>query len=160
MPILWGNGRLLIGLMEVYDRTGDQQALATAKRLGDYFVATDPVYDKPENLRNVGGSYSDGFATCYFSCIEGFVALGRVTKDKRYLDEGQRIAELALSVDNFDGLHCHGRLCAVRGFADLYAVTRDHRLRVAADRLEDFHGSLPLAYRRCQGGARKDVQPR
>jgi hypothetical protein len=71
MPILWGNGRLLIGLVEVYDRTGDQTALATARKLGDYFVATDPIYNKPENLQNVGGTYSDGFATCYFSCIEG-----------------------------------------------------------------------------------------
>ena len=71
MPILWGNGRLLIGLVEVYDRTGDTNALVLAKRLGDYFVATDPVYDKAENIRSVGGSYADGFVTCYFSCIEG-----------------------------------------------------------------------------------------
>ena len=81
MPILWGNGRLV----EVYDRTGDPTALALAKRLGDYFVTTDPIYNKAENIRNVGGSYADGFVTCYFSCIEGMVGLGRVTKDKRYL---------------------------------------------------------------------------
>ncbi|MBU4272348.1 MAG: glycoside hydrolase family 127 protein [Planctomycetes bacterium] len=134
MPILWGNGRLLIGLVEVYQRTGDQKALETAKRLGDYFIATDPVYNKAENLRSVGGTYADGFVTCYFSCIEGLVALGRVTKDKRYLDQGKRIAELALTVDNFDGLHSHGRLCAVRGFADLYAATGQRRWRQAAER--------------------------
>ena len=134
MPILWGNGRMLIGLVEVYDRTGDPKALETAKRLGDYFVATDPVYDKPENLHNVGGSYSDGFATCYFSCIEGLVALGRVTKDNRYLDEGSGSPSWRCRVDNFDGLHCHGRLCAVRGFADLYAPTGDRHWREAAER--------------------------
>ena len=49
-PILWGNGRLLIGLVEVYERTGDRKALAAAQKLGDYFIATDPVYDKVENL--------------------------------------------------------------------------------------------------------------
>jgi hypothetical protein len=97
MPILWGNGRLLIGLVEVYDRTGDPSALALAKRLGDYFIATDPVYNKAENIRNVGGGYADGFVTCYFSCIEGLVGLGRVTKDQRYLDEAKRIAGLAAS---------------------------------------------------------------
>jgi DUF1680 family protein len=134
MPILWGNGRLLIGLVEVYDRTGDTNALALAKRLGDYFITTDPVYDKAENIRSVGGNYADGFVTCYFSCIEGMVGLGRVTKDKRYLDESQRIAELAASVTNFDGLHSHGRLCAVRGFADLYALTGEQRWRDAAER--------------------------
>ena len=137
MPILWGNGRLLIGLVEVYDRTGQPSALALAKRLGDYFVATDAVYDKPDNIRNVGGGYADGFVTCYFSCIEGLAGLGRVTKDPRYLDEATRIAALAASVTNFDALHSHGRLCTMRGFADLYALTREPRWREAAER--DWH---------------------
>ncbi len=134
MPILWGNGRLLIGLVEVYDRTGDKSALALARRLGDYFVATDPVYNKAENIRSVGGSYADGFVTCYFSCIEGLAGLGRVTGEKRYLDEAERIADLAASVTNFDGIHSHGRLCAARGFADLYALTGKRRWREAAER--------------------------
>jgi DUF1680 family protein len=134
MPILWGNGRLLIGLVEVYDRTGNPNALALAKRLGDYFVATDPVYDKVENIRNVGGGYADGFVTCYFSCIEGMVGLGRVTKEQRYLDEAKRIAGLATTVTNFDGIHSHGRLCAARGFADLYALTGQRCWRDAAER--------------------------
>jgi DUF1680 family protein len=137
MPILWGNGRLLIGLVEVYDRTGDTNALRLAKRLGDYFITTDPVYDKAENIRSVGGSYADGFVTCYFSCIEGMVGLSRVTKDQRYLKEAKRIAELAASITNFDGLHSHGRLCAVRGFADLYALTGEQRWRDFAER--DWH---------------------
>jgi DUF1680 family protein len=137
MPILWGNGRLLIGLVEVYDRSSDPSALALAKRLGDYFIATDAVYNKADNIRNVGGGYADGFVTCYFSCIEGLVGLGRVTLDWRYLDEAKRIAGLAASVTNFDGLHSHGRLCAVRGFADLYALTGEQRWRDAAER--DWH---------------------
>ena len=134
MPILWGNGRLLIGLVEVYDRTGDTNALRLAKRLGDYFVVTDPVYNKAENIRSVGGSYADGFVTCYFSCIEGMVGLARVTKEKRYLGEAERIATLAATVSDFDGLHSHGRLCAARGFADLYALTGQRRWREAAER--------------------------
>ena len=137
MPILWGNGRLLIGLVEVYDCTGDTNALALAKRLGDYFITTDPVYDKAENIHNVGGGYADGFVTCYFSCIEGLVGLGRVAKDQRYLEEAKSIAGLAASVTNFDGLHSHGRLCAVRGFADLYALTGEQRWRDFAER--DWH---------------------
>jgi hypothetical protein len=137
MPILWGNGRLLIGLVEVYDHTGETNALVLARRLGDYFVTTDPVYDKADNIRSVGGGYADGFVTCYFSCIEGLVGLGRVTQDQRYLGEAQRIAELAATVTNFDGLHSHGRLCAVRGFADLYALTGERRWRDAAER--DWH---------------------
>ena len=132
-PILWGNGRLLIGLVEVYQRTGDRKALTAAQKLGDYFIATDPVYNKIENL-GVGGAYSEGFVTCYFSCIEGLVALGCVTKDNRYVDEGKRIADLALTIKSFDGIHCHGRLTAVRAFADLYAATGDPHWRQAAER--------------------------
>ena len=137
MPILWGNGRLLIGLVEVYDCTGDTNALVLAKRLGDYFITTDPIYDKAENIRGVGGSYADGFVTCYFSCIEGMIGLGRVTKEQSYVEEAKRIAGLAASLTNFDGLHSHGRLCAVRGFADLYALTGEQRWREAAER--DWH---------------------
>lgn len=132
-PILWGNGRILIGLVEVYDCTGDKAALEMARKLGDYLVATDPVYNKPENLA-VGGTYAEGFVTCYFSVIEGLVAIGRVTKDDRYVNEAKRIADLALTIDNFDGVHCHGRLTAVRAFADLYALTQDTRWRDAAER--------------------------
>src|ERR1035441_2610945 len=62
------------------------------------------------------------------------VGLARVTKDKRYLDEAKRIAGLATTITNFDGLHSHGRLCAVRGFADLYALTGERRWRDAAER--------------------------
>ena len=69
--------------------------------------------------------------------VEGMVGLGRVTKDKRYLEEAKRIAGLAASVTNFDALHSHGRLCAVRGFADLYALTGEQRWREAAER--DWH---------------------
>ena len=92
MPILWGNGRLLVGLVEVYECRGDPTALALARKLGDYLVATDPVYDQAENLRTVGGSHADGFGTCYFSCIEGLAALGRATKDQRYIVEATHIA--------------------------------------------------------------------
>ena len=91
------------------------------------------MYDKVENL-GVGGTYSEGFVTCYFSCIEGLVALGCATKDNRYVDEGKRIAELALTIKSFDGMHCHGRLTAVRAFADLYAATGDPHWREAAER--------------------------
>ena len=134
MPILWGNGRLLIGLVEVYDRTGDTNALRLAQRLGDYFVATDAIYNKTENIGGVGGSYSDGFVTCYFSCIEGLAGLARATTNKAYLDEAERIAALAATVTNFHGLHSHGRLCAARGFADLYALTGKPQWLEAAER--------------------------
>jgi DUF1680 family protein len=157
MPILWGNGRLLIGLVEVYDRTGNTNALALAKRLGDYFIVTDPVFNKAENIRSVGGGYADGFVTCCFSCIEGLAGLGRVTLDWRYLDEAKRIAGLAATITNFDGLHSHGRLCAVRGFADIYALTGEQRWREAAEgdwHIFTSHHLLPT------GGVKEMLEPK
>lgn len=154
-PILWGNGRLLVGLIEVYERTGDQTALETAKKLGDYFIATDAVYNRAENI-GVGGTYAEGFCTCYLSCIEGLVALGRVTGDSRYVDEGKRIAELAISVKSLDGMHSHGRLTATRGFADLYALTGESHWLEAA---EHDWGVFMEHYRLPTGGVKEMLVP-
>jgi DUF1680 family protein len=154
--ILWGNGRLLIGLIEVYERTGDAKALATARRLGDYFIATDAVFDKPEIIRRKPGGYSLNFETYYLSCIEGLVALGRVTGENRYWDEAKRIANLAMTVTDFDALHSHGRLCAVRGIADLYEATGDSRWREAFER--DW-AQFVKRYRLPTGGVKEVLEP-
>ncbi len=126
-PILWGNGRLLVGLLEVYQRTGDRKVLQVAKRIGDYFVATDAVFNKAENLRYWH------FVSCYFASIEGLTALSCATKEKRYLDEAKRIAKLALMIDNFEGFHAHCRLSTLRGVADLYAATGEQHWLEAAE---------------------------
>ncbi len=38
MATLWGNGRMLIGLLEYYDLTHRADALAAARKLGDFYV--------------------------------------------------------------------------------------------------------------------------
>ena len=134
MPILWGNGRLLIGLMEAHTETGNPAALAAARRLGDYFVATDTVYCRPENLQNVGGGFADAFSTCYFSCIEGLVALARETHDPRYRHQAERIAALAVALPSLEDQHSHGRLTTLRGLVDLAGLTGETRWLVAAER--------------------------
>lgn len=134
MAILWGNGRLLIGLIEVYDRNHDPKVLETAKKIGDYFIATDAVFNTPESLIRKPGGYNVNCETYSLSVIEGLVALGRATNDDRYLDQAKRTAKLAMTVKDFDGIHSHGRLCAARGIADLYAVTNDKHWLTAAER--------------------------
>ncbi|MBN2294489.1 MAG: glycoside hydrolase family 127 protein [Pirellulales bacterium] len=132
--ILWGNGRLLIGLVEAYEQTGDEKMLQAAKKLGDYYIAIDPVFNKPEILARKPGGYVVNMETYYLSGIEGLAALGRVTKDARYLNEGKRIGESAVEIKNFDDIHSHGRLCAVRGFAELYAACGELHWLEAAER--------------------------
>lgn len=133
MPILWGNGRLLIGLMEANAETGNTNALAAARRLGDYFVATDAVYCRAGNLQSVGGNYADAFSTCYFSCIEGLVALARTTHDARYGRQAEHIAALAVTLPSLENLHSHGRLTTLRGLVSLYELTGDRQWLVAAE---------------------------
>ena len=58
------------------------------------------------------------------------IASGPLTSDAL----AKRIGELALTVKNFDNIHSHGRLCAVRGFAELYAATKDPHWLDAAQR--------------------------
>lgn len=124
MPILWGNGRLLTGLVEICEVSPNQRALAMARRLGDYYLATDPYLDRPE-LVNRFGNYAAGFATCYFSGIEGLAGLARVTHDHQYLAQAQRIARLMMENTKPGEQHSHGRLCALRGLLDLYIATGD-----------------------------------
>jgi hypothetical protein len=155
-PLVWGNGRLLIGLVEVYEQTRRPLALEIARKLGDYFVATDSVYRKPENLP-LGGKLSEGFQTCYFSCIEGIVGLARVTGDPRYLQQAVRISDMAFSVNTLDDLHSHGRLSALRGVVDLYALTRDRRW---LDAVENEWRLFQDRYILASGGVREALSPK
>ena len=39
MALLWGNGRLLVGLMQYHAVTHDAEVLRAARRLADFLVA-------------------------------------------------------------------------------------------------------------------------
>jgi hypothetical protein len=126
MKLLWGNGRLLMGMVEygeAYANTPHQHrasnVLMAAKKLGDYYVETDQYYNDPANFRTVGGSYASGFATCYLSAIDGLVGLAKVTGEEKYMRQAERIAELLREAPEFAGFHSHGRLTALRGALDL-----------------------------------------
>src|SRR5882757_447840 len=45
LALLWGNGRLLVGLMEYYGLTHDAATLASARKLGDFLVHLGPKYN-------------------------------------------------------------------------------------------------------------------
>ncbi len=123
MPILWGNGRLLLALAEYCRDHQDPDLLQTAKKLGDYILSTRKYFGKEENFTQVGGSYSSGFTTCYPSMIDGLVALGEVTGETKYWDEARYIARLSLLDTEFAHHHSHGRLVAYRGMLDLDYLT-------------------------------------
>lgn len=123
MPILWGNGRLLLAMAERCRMTDDPELLASAKKLGDYVIATRKYFGQEENFEKLGGLYASGFTTCYPSLIDGMVALGEVTGQEKYYEEARHIAWLSLKDSSFEHRHSHGRLTAFRGMLDLDRLT-------------------------------------
>ena len=152
--ILWGNGRLLIGLIEVYERTGDKKALETAKKLGEYFIVTDPVCNKPENMVRKPGGYYVNFETYYLSCIDGLAALGRVTEEDRLPRSGQaycRTGPYGHELRQHSQprpVVCGPRVCRTLRRHRQPALARRRRAR-----LEDLHGQASPARGRGQRGA-------
>jgi DUF1680 family protein len=55
--------------------------------------------------------------------MEGLVMLFKATKDERYLQQAQRMAEMFLRFDAMPIDHSHGNLCAWRSILDLYELT-------------------------------------
>ena len=121
MALLWGNGRLLVGLMQYYERTQDQAVLAAGRKLGDFFLqtyaacATSEVREKLEDFGAKG-------IICFTQYIEGLVMLSEHTGDKQYA----AIAAKAYQVLPPRGQqHSHGYLSTLRGVLDLYEYTKD-----------------------------------
>jgi len=159
MPILWGNGRLLLALAERCRTHPDPVLLAVAKRLGEYILSTRPYYGKKENFQHVGGVAASGYTTCYPSMIDGLVALGQVTGQKRFHDEARFIARLSLLDKQFHRHHSHGRLVAYRGMLDLDRLTGTREfvgaVRAGCERISQDYlfptGGVPEYFDRAYG---------
>jgi DUF1680 family protein len=132
MATLWGNGRMLIGLLEYYALTHRADALGAARKLGDFLVRAAPRF----NAADVREAYNhEKFAVgyiCWTSALEGVVELYRVTKDARYLALARSIAE---RTGRHPAQHSHGFLTTVRGVVALYRVTGEARYLEQAETL-------------------------
>jgi hypothetical protein len=127
IPMLWGNGRLLVGLTTAARVFHDPQLLASARRLGDFYVNTADQLCSParEAEYHASGTYGEGYCCCYFPAIEGLAMLYRDTRDDRYLKMARRMAEFFRKFDALPIDHSHGNLCAWRGILELYEITGD-----------------------------------
>jgi hypothetical protein len=135
IPMLWGNARLLVGLVTAAGQFHDETLLAAARRLGDFYVNTAPQLCSPARQADYrsSGTYGDSYTCCYFPAIEGLAMLYRATGDNRYLKQAQRMAEFFIRFDCLPVEHSHGNLCAWRGILELYAITGN---RVYLDRAQ------------------------
>ncbi|MHB8624798.1 MAG: beta-L-arabinofuranosidase domain-containing protein [Aggregatilineales bacterium] len=137
--VAWGQGRLLMGLLEYHAVYPDERIVQCAIDIGDYYVRSLPYWSEPEVRRQ------ESF-TCYSQGILSVVLLYRATRDPHYLETA--IAMAALMPDDIDGAdtardtvtfeakgrHSHGYLSTLLGFLAVYEETRDvHWLARARD---------------------------
>jgi hypothetical protein len=120
MARLWGNGRLLIGLLEYYRETPRPDVLRAARKLGDFLIDVAPRFNDAAVERAYSQrKFAVGYV-CWTQNIEGLVALSRETKDRRYLELAARMAE---RTRRHPSQHSHGFLTSLRGILDLHLAT-------------------------------------
>jgi hypothetical protein len=125
IPMLWGNARLLVGLVAAAEEYHSPDLLAAARRLGDFYVNTTNVFCSQARKAEMHatGTGGDGYTCCYFPAIESLALLYRATRDERYLQQAERMAEWFKGFDALPVDHSHGNLCAWRGILELYDIT-------------------------------------
>ncbi len=153
MALLWGNGRLLVGLLEYNRFKPSQRIVDCARKLGDCFVALGPRLNDPKVLKEFSGDQVAVGYICWTQIIEGLVELHRVTQDNRYLGLAE---EIAGHTHRHPKQHSHGFVTALRGLVELYRATHDKKwLQQAEAEWEGLlasgnlwpHGALPEVFK-------------
>jgi len=123
LALLWGNGRLLVGLMEYHALKPDPAVLAAARRLGDFLLAIAPIFNSQTMADAFSAEHYASSYICWTQQTEGLALLHSATKDARYRDLCAAISERA---ERRPGDHVHGYLCSLRGTLMIYNATGDH----------------------------------
>lgn len=131
MALLWGNGRLLVGLMAYWQATRDAAALAAARRLAAFLVAVREATKAPEVMARVEGQGAFGFI-CFTQLAEGLAMLTRATGDASYAAAAREIVPL---LQPRGVQHSHGYLSTLRGAVLLHEAGGDPAMLAFAERL-------------------------
>lgn len=121
MALLWGNGRLLTGLMDYYAVSKDPIILQSAKKLGDFMLKVTLSCTKKEVVDSFKTKGAMGYI-CFTQIIDGLVKLYEQTSDRKYLENAVTIYPLLPPLGN---QHSHGFLNTLLGVMRLYQVTKD-----------------------------------
>ncbi|GAB3222740.1 beta-L-arabinofuranosidase domain-containing protein [Spirosoma arcticum] len=123
MALLWGNGRLLVGLATYYQQYGNEAVLGAAERLGDFLLNTYAACSAPEVAGRLAGLGAFGFI-CFTQLNEGLVLLTRATGNPVYA--GVAAGIYALLPPRGDQ-HSHGYLTTLRGVVMQYELTGEQK---------------------------------
>jgi DUF1680 family protein len=139
LALLWGNGRLLVGLLE-YDRLKPSpQVKSTCRRLGDFLLRIGPLMLSNQIRDSFDAKHFSSSYICWMQQTEGLANLYMATGDERY----RKLAEdIAAVITRRPGDHVHGYLTSLRGVMDLYKATGDARfLEQCEAAWDDVHQS-------------------
>ena len=125
MALLWGNGRLLVGLLEYNLHHPSKPVLDASRRIGDFLVRVSPLMLSKEIRDAFGAQHFASSYICWTQQTEGLALLYGVTRDERYRQLAESIAAV---VERRPGDHVHGYLTSLRGVMELHALTHDPKL--------------------------------
>lgn len=137
MPLLWGNGRMLVGLLEYFTQTNDSTVLRSAVRLGDFFLGSyrQVTGEVSKRLEGLG---ADGII-CFTQYVEPLVKLSKITGERKYSDAASEVYKILPSRGI---LHSHGYLTTLRGVLELYEYTGEKtHLQYVTDAYNDLVNS-------------------
>lgn len=121
MALLWGNGRLLAGLMELYAVIPEPAVLESARRLGQFVLSVQEACSDPAVAERLRDQAANGYI-CFTQLIEGLVMLHVATGDPAFLTGAEQIT--AWFQRPLAAQHTHGYLTTLRGFMLLHDVTK------------------------------------
>ena len=121
LALLWGNGRLLVGLMEFYSLRRQPAALAAARKLGDFLVAIGPQFNSEKMADDFGPDTSPPPT----SVGRNKPRASPLSTRRRRNQIRDLCADISARMARRPGDHVHGYLCSVRGTLALYATTKD-----------------------------------
>ena len=121
MALLWGNGRLLLGLLTYYKQYHDREVLASAIKAGDFFIKEYPVCATPVVIKRLEGLGATGII-CLTQYVESLVLLSQLSGDTKYAAKAAALYKL---LPERGKQHSHGYLTTLRGVLMLYHYTND-----------------------------------
>ncbi len=124
MALLWGNGRLLVGLVAHQQVRPGAALLAAARKLGDFLLGVRAQCSRPEVSERLKVLGAHGII-CFTQLIEPLVMLSQATGDKRYLEAARAIAFL---LPDRGVQHSHGYLSTLRGVLMLHEAAPEPKL--------------------------------
>jgi len=122
LALLWGNGRLLVGLLEYHRYKSSAHVLAASTRLGDFLVRIAPLMLSQKIREEFGAAHFASSYICWMQQTESLANLYSVTHDARFKEVAGQIAAV---IERRPGDHVHGYLTSLRGVMDLYQATSD-----------------------------------